>query len=340
MESNSPLDTLPPTLSKPLEDVANEKQQTDSAGKNEPEETDQPDVAVSPPSDGEASSDDLGPEDYVRSPKKETKAPSTGADPSPKNRSPKPKTPSQPEFRICPHCREWPIQGPYEFCSVKCEKEAGIAKRKAVFRVLKPLESKDRVAQAIYHKFITEWEDPTGELAAPAVTAIYQISLPYYEDRFLDAIAKAQAHGGSNTKSAWFACQCICDVGVKSADLCNFRSCGICMVVKSGFDELAFGQTTNNGIYGDGIYANLNPAMAHRFTVRKADHNSRVVILCSIVELEPGAPVENILDYGAATDGSGRVFCAKKDVIIPRRLVVYSIKPPAQQGPTTNMDVD
>lgn len=53
--------------------------------------------------------------------------------------------------------------------------------------------------------------------------------------------------------------------------------------------------------YGDGIYANLNPAMAHRFTVRKADHNSRVVILCSIVELEPGAPVENILDYGVSS---------------------------------------
>ncbi|KAG8945920.1 hypothetical protein FRC04_012172 [Tulasnella sp. 424] len=334
MESNSPLDTLPPTLSKPLEDVANEKQQTDSAGKNEPEESDQPDVAVSPPSDGEASSDDLGPEDCVRSPKKETKAPSTGADPSPKYMPLRAKRP----------------QNQRRHLNLNSEYARTVANGPFRGRMNSaPRNPKDRVAQAIYHKFITEWEDPTGELAAPEVTAIYQISLPYYEDRFLDAMqvpnchwnfAKAQAHGGSNTKSAWFACQCICDVGVKSADLCNFRSCGICMVVKSGFDELAFGQTTNNGIYGDGIYANLNPAMAHRFTVRKVDHDSRVVILCSIVELEPGAPVENILDYGAAIDGSGKVFCAKKDVIIPRRLVVYSIKPPAQQGPTTKMDVD
>lgn len=57
--------------------------------------------------------------------------------------------------------------------------------------------------------------------------------------------------------------------------------------------------------YGDGIYANQNPAMAHRFTVRKVDHDSRVVILCSIVELEPGAPVENILDYSV----SFSVYC-------------------------------
>ncbi|KIO18864.1 hypothetical protein M407DRAFT_246373 [Tulasnella calospora MUT 4182] len=229
--------------------------------------------------------------------------------------------------------------GPYEFCSEKCERAAGIAKRKAVFRVLKPFDSNDRIAQAIYHKFCAEWNDPTGVLETPDVHAIYQISLPYYEDRFLDAIFKAQAHGGSNTKSAWFACQCICDVGVKADDLCNARSCGICMAIKSGFDELAFGKATNNGVYGDGIYAHQNPAIAHRFTVRKAEHNRRVVILCSILELEPGAPVDNILDYSAYIDRDGRVFCARKNVIVPRRLVVYSVKPPAE-GPTMDLSAD
>ncbi|KAG8967422.1 hypothetical protein FRB90_010879, partial [Tulasnella sp. 427] len=70
--------------------------------------------------------------------------------------------------------------------------------------------------------------------------------------------------------------------------------------------------------------------MAHRFTVRKADHDSRVIILCSIVELEPSVTINNILDYGAAIDGTGRVFCGRKDVIVPRRLVVYST--PNSQG--------
>lgn len=113
--------------------------------------------------------------------------------------------------------------------------------------------------------------------------------------------------------------------------------------------------------YGDGIYAHRNPAVAHRFTVRKSEHNFRLVILCSIVELEPSAPVDNILDYGVSSplsccssrlvtilirvdiqahiDGDGRVFCAKKDVIIPRRLLVYSVKPPAE-GPTMDMSTD
>ncbi|KAG8914194.1 hypothetical protein FRC01_004180, partial [Tulasnella sp. 417] len=286
-----------------------------STGMKVPEENDQPDVAVIPPTDEEGSSDDDGPEDPVRTPKQ--KAASPRLDPPPKTGSPKSKSTSQPVQRICPFCREWPIMGPYEFCSEKCERAAGIAKRKVVFRVLKQFDPNDRIAQAIYQKFCEEWVDPSGTLETPDVNAIYHINLPYYEDRFLDAMQvipfpdllsyylylqnllsyKAHAYGGSNTTSAWFGCQCICDVGVKSPDLCNTRSCGICMVIKSGFDELAFGKPTNNGIYGDGIYAHKNPAMAHRFTLRKSGHDMRAVILCSIVELEPDAPVDNVLEH-------------------------------------------
>lgn len=41
--------------------------------------------------------------------------------------------------------------------------------------------------------------------------------------------------------------QCICDLGVGDAVLCNFQACGICNIVKSSFRAFAFGVPQNIG---------------------------------------------------------------------------------------------
>lgn len=43
--------------------------------------------------------------------------------------------------------------------------------------------------------------------------------------------------------------QCICDMGTKTPALCSFKSCGICCIVKSSFNEFAFGEKFNSGRY-------------------------------------------------------------------------------------------
>jgi len=45
----------------------------------------------------------------------------------------------------------------------------------------------------------------------------------------------------------YYSEQCICDLGVNGAVLCDHRSCGICMAVKSSFNKFAFGVTCNTG---------------------------------------------------------------------------------------------
>ncbi|KIO18158.1 hypothetical protein M407DRAFT_84227, partial [Tulasnella calospora MUT 4182] len=83
--------------------------------------------------------------------------------------------------------------------------------------------------------------------------------------------------------------QCICDLGVPqfgSDQLCSWGSCSICIVIRKCFDVLEFKIPHHTGDLGKGIYANLNPARANRFTVRKSSHPIRAMILCSIVHLD------------------------------------------------------
>ena len=46
----------------------------------------------------------------------------------------------------------------------------------------------------------------------------------------------------------FFSQQCICDLGTKFPVLCDFKSCGICMSIKSSFRSFAFGSKQIEGM--------------------------------------------------------------------------------------------
>jgi hypothetical protein len=92
--------------------------------------------------------------------------------------------------------------------------------------------------------------------------------------------------------------QCICDLGHKEPVLCNYRSCGICSIVKSSFKSFAFGVTSNSGRcawncwlqwntnwwfrsrFGEGIYSYRNPAFADQYATSCTSSPYRVMIAC------------------------------------------------------------
>lgn len=56
-----------------------------------------------------------------------------------------------------------------------------------------------------------------------------------------------ESGGGVRLLRTFHASQCICDMGTKGTVLCDWRSCGICNIVKSGFACVAFGAPGNKG---------------------------------------------------------------------------------------------
>jgi len=231
------------------------------------------------------------------------------------------------EVKGCAYCKEMPAAAPYEFCSKECgAKEASL--REKPFKPLTLVPSSDDVAKAITGRFVERWRDHSGALAPPQIYAIFQISLPQkYEKRFQDTIRAGDPLGGSTTRSTFYGGQCICDVGVQGKpDLCNWPSCSICLVVRTGFEKLEFGTTEHDGMYGKGIYTNTNPFHAHQFTVRKSTNPYRAMILCSVIERDKYAKSDPKVPTGLI-DETGRAYCASKSTIIPRQLIIYNEPP-------------
>ena len=91
-----------------------------------------------------------------------------------------------------------------------------------------------------------------------------------------------EALGDTSQMRTFHGAQCICDLGVADSSLCNWKSCGICSIVKSSFTTFEFGVTSNSGRYGKGIYSYFNPSMADRFATSSISSPYRVMLACEV----------------------------------------------------------
>lgn len=230
------------------------------------------------------------------------------------------------EAQACAYCKELPASLPYEYCTKDCGMKDAREKERNPSSPLSLITPDKNQYTSIAKRFHERWDDEL--LAVPEITAIYQINVSRkYEARFRDAVNAAERLGGSTTKSAFYGGQCICDLGVPqfgSDQLCGWPSCSICIVIRKCFDVLEFKNPHHVGDLGKGIYANLNPAKANRFTVRKSSHPQRAIILCSIVQLDDHVHGDRKKYSAHIEEQTGRVFCANKDVILPRQLILYN----------------
>ena len=104
------------------------------------------------------------------------------------------------------------------------------------------------------------------------------------------------SYPGFEEVRSFHSSQCICDLGHKEPTLCSYKSCGICLIVKSSFKSFAFGATSNIGRcvescwlkwncwwwsrFGDGIYSYRNPAYADQYATSCTSSPYRVMIAC------------------------------------------------------------
>ncbi|KAF5341904.1 hypothetical protein D9611_001976 [Ephemerocybe angulata] len=178
-------------------------------------------------------------------------------------------------------------------------------------------------------QFLSEWEG--GD--TPTFEKVYEVLAPR------DARNRHDQYCAKNPSflevRSFHSSQCICDLGTKEATLCTFKSCGICSIVKSSFKSLAFGATSNQGRFGDGIYSYRNPALADQFATSCTSSPYRVMIACD-VSLEPGqCDMDEVraIDSGqgdeAGTEEHDQIgeeeslFVPSPDAILPVYVIMY-----------------
>lgn len=157
------------------------------------------------------------------------------------------------------------------------------------------------------------------------VHKVFEIFLPkdVYDAR--DAYRKnLEVIGGTRQLHTFRGAQCICDLGVTDSSLCEWKSCGICSIIKSSFTVLEFGATSNLGRYGSGIYSYFDPSMADRFATSSLSSPYRAMLLCEVNIPTPGSNAfESPLVAKSANDDV-RVFVSSAKAIIPRFVVLYA----------------
>ncbi|KAJ7145072.1 hypothetical protein C8R43DRAFT_1130148 [Mycena crocata] len=159
-------------------------------------------------------------------------------------------------------------------------------------------------------QFLSEWDCPNT--ARPKIDKVYQISAPREIRARHDAYRASQR--ATEEIRVFHSSQCICDLGTKTPSLCNFKSCGICCIVKSSFHEVGFGEKFNNGRFGEGIYSYRNPSLADVHATSATSSPYRVMIACDVA-------VES--DFEVPDEES--VFVPSADAIVPAYIVMYTV---------------
>ncbi|KAF7336997.1 hypothetical protein MVEN_02136300 [Mycena venus] len=159
-------------------------------------------------------------------------------------------------------------------------------------------------------QFLSEWDSLNA--ARPRIDKVYQVFVPR------DVRARHNGYRANQRATeeirVFHSAQCICDMGTKTPTLCNFKSCGICCIVKSSFNEFAFGERFNTGRFGEGIYSYRNPSLADVHATSATSTPYRVMIACDIA-------VES--DFEVPDEES--VFVPSADAIVPAFIIMYTV---------------
>ncbi|KAF7357349.1 hypothetical protein MSAN_01330700 [Mycena sanguinolenta] len=159
-------------------------------------------------------------------------------------------------------------------------------------------------------QFLSEWVSPNA--ARPRIDKVYQVFVPR------DVRARHNAYRANECATekvrVFYSAQCICDMGTKTPVLCNFKSCGICCVIKSSFNEFAFGERFNTGRFGEGIYSYRNPNLADVHATSATSTPYRVMIACDIA-----------VQLGYQVPANESVFVPSADAIVPAFIIMYTV---------------
>ncbi|KAK7006222.1 hypothetical protein R3P38DRAFT_2646837 [Favolaschia claudopus] len=202
----------------------------------------------------------------------------------------------------CDACHDHPRSANSDLC-IACD-------RKTSGPRLKELSTGSTTFVDVRSQFLSEWD--SLDAARPHIDKVYQVIAPRNIRARYNAYRANQR--AMEEIRAFHSAQCICDMGTKTPILCNFKSCGICCIVKSSFNEFAFGEKYNMGRFGEGIYSYRNPSLADAFATSATSTPYRVLIACDVAVPS---------DFEVPDEESLFVPCA--DAIVPAFIIMYTV---------------
>ncbi|KAL1724552.1 hypothetical protein EV715DRAFT_245113 [Schizophyllum commune] len=156
--------------------------------------------------------------------------------------------------------------------------------------------------------FVSEWSGPG---IVPSVEKVYRVVLPADTMR---GYHDYQSSRPNETRiRTFFSQQCICDLGTKFPVLCDFKSCGICMSIKSSFRTFAFGSKQIEGMPERGVYTYGNPSMADKDATSCTTSPYRVMIACDAVA-----------DLALKKGSVDAIHFPHPEAIVPAYVIMYS----------------
>jgi len=204
----------------------------------------------------------------------------------------------------CNQCKTMP-QATGNLCFA-CDRRS-----KALRPRLGELDTKGATFKNVKANISSDWQSPTNTVN---IEKIYEITIPR-DVRARQKAYRKTAGSGVQELRAYHSCQCICDLGVRGATLCDSPACGICTIVKSSFKSFVFGAPHNTGRFGEGVYSYQNPALSDEFATSCISSPYRVMIVCDVI-VGPGS--------SSPANNEESLFVPTSDAIIPTYVIMYS----------------
>ncbi|KAJ7687676.1 hypothetical protein B0H14DRAFT_3101370 [Mycena olivaceomarginata] len=168
-------------------------------------------------------------------------------------------------------------------------------------KMLGPRLKELSVGSASFHGWSVNSSGTRRTLRRPRIDKVYQVSVPR---NIRDRHTRTGNTAPILEIRVFHSAQCICDMGTKTPALCSFKSCGICCIVKSSFNEFAFGEKFNTG--------RVRLADVHATSATSTPY--RVMIACDVA-------IES--DFEVPDEESLFVPCA--DAIVPAFIIMYTV---------------
>ncbi|KAK0469537.1 uncharacterized protein EV420DRAFT_1633960 [Desarmillaria tabescens] len=213
------------------------------------------------------------------------------------------------QIASCKVCRAYPKVTADGFCNA-CKQQLSsptITLESASSR-FKELSRISGEAREVSKHFIRYW-DPSGA-KSPTLRKIYKVRSTAEENESYKDFKK-RVNKPKEVRT-FHSAQCICDLGEKSPEVCQYKSCGICSIIKSSFNAFEFGEPVNNGRFGEGIYSHKFAVYADRFATSCTSSQYRVTILS-----------DAIVDSSTEIPEDESLFVPTPDAIIPRYVLMY-----------------
>ncbi|KAI0688516.1 hypothetical protein BC835DRAFT_308186 [Cytidiella melzeri] len=188
-------------------------------------------------------------------------------------------------IEACLFCRKQPkaylTAIPSDYCSRKCGQESS-----RFAPAILPIDNHYSGFKEVSQQFRDQWKHKTR---IPNVVKVWRIigekALQDDFARYKLSVERKRTLPGGNSKRRWHGTVRQCRLGDDDGQsvLCQDTACSLCSIIKSSFRVAKFGQRTNFGRFGQGIYTSATSSKANDYVDGPRSSPFKAMLLNDVV---------------------------------------------------------